>query len=286
MQISCDPILFFDDMVQKRTMSMEDWFKLAETLDLAGTEVQYNCLDSYDLKYLKNIRNQLHKHHLKVSQFIASPDFTTPDSEKRAGQVAKTIRDVDIAAFFEAPCLRITAGQEYPQVSYEQSLKWVTDSFREILEYSESKGVWLAFENHYKDFFWEHPDFSRNGKVFLEIIDCLKDTSLKVNFDCSNPIVVGQDPVDILKSVANRIVHVHCNDRVAFYRYDHAVVGEGLVNIPQIFSILRTHGYNGWLSIEYNGNQGLEGLKRSIAYVRQEWESVEASGSILGEHAR
>jgi sugar phosphate isomerase/epimerase len=274
MQISCDPILFFRDMVLEHTMSLTDWFRMAKSLDLAGTEIQHNCLDSYEPAYLEGIHRDLERYSLQVSQFITSPDFTSPDPSVRAAHVAKTKAAVDVAAFFGAQCLRVTAGQEYPGVSREQGVGWVTACFREVMECAKNKGVWVAYENHYKDFFWERPDFSRNHEVFLEIVDRLRDTPLRVNFDCSNSIVVGQNPVELLQLVADRVVHVHCNDRMAFGRYDHAVVGEGVVDIPGIFRVLKCADYDGWLSVEYNGNQGIEGLWRSIACVRQTWTEV------------
>jgi sugar phosphate isomerase/epimerase len=274
MRLSCDPIIFFKQIVEEHTMSLMDWFPIASDLGLDGTEIQHNCLHSGEKEYLDWILEGIQRYGLQISQFIASPDFTNPDETMRSFQVSKMKTYIDLAQYFGAHCVRITAGQEYPNISRDVGIGWIVTCFTELLEYTVGKGIWLAYENHYKDYFWEHPDFSRDSSIFIEIVDRLKDTALKVNFDCSNPIVVGQDPVSLLKLIVDRVVHVHCNDRVALYQYDHAVVGEGLVNIPELFGILKQHNYDGWLSIEYNGKQGIEGLKKSINYVRTTWESV------------
>jgi sugar phosphate isomerase/epimerase len=50
------------------------------------------------------------------------------------------------------------------------------------------------------------------------------------------------------------------------------VVGEGVVDFPSIFAVLRTAGYDGWLSLEAGGPKGREGIQRGIAYVRETWE--------------
>jgi 3-hexulose-6-phosphate synthase/6-phospho-3-hexuloisomerase len=59
------------------------------------------------------------------------------------------------------------------------------------------------------------------------------------------------------------------------------VAGEGLVDYPGIFKILKRAGYDGWLSIEYNGVEGLEGLKRAIAYIQRTWEEVQPPEPIV-----
>jgi len=134
--------------------------------------------------------------------------------------------------------------------------------------------VWLAFENHYKDYLWDRPDFSMRHEIFLGILDRLQHTSLKVNFDCANPFMIGENPVALLELVVNRVVHVHCSDRAVPFESTHAVPGEGLVDYHSLFGILKGAAYDGWLSIEYNGPGGLECVKRGIAYVRKTWNEA------------
>ncbi len=272
MKLSCNPLLFFKDIAVDRTMSLNDWFETAADLGLEGTEVQHCCLQSLEADYLAQIAGAASKNGLEVSQFISAPDFVNPDERLRRQQVLTLEWHIDAAALLGAHCVRITAGQEYPDVSTEQGIARVVDSFLECLEYAGRKTVWLAYENHYKDYFWDRPDFSARGEVFLEILDELRDTPLKVNFDCANPIMVGEDPVRLLERVADRVVHVHCTDRAKPFEYTHSVPGEGMVDYPSVFGILHRAGFDGWLSIEYNGTEGLAGLKRAVGNIRGIWQ--------------
>ena len=274
MRISCDPILYFKELVLERTMSLDDWFVQAQELGLEGTEIQHNCLESYEADYLADLRGRLESYGLAVSQFIGSPDFSHPDAKTRAAQVEKTCRDVDAALALGAPCVRVTAGQVHPSVGREQGIAYVVEAMREALAYADKQGVWLAYENHYKDYFWERPDFSQEHDIFLEIFQRLEDTSLRVNFDCSNSIMLGVDPAELLPEVIDRVVHVHCNDRATYHEYTHAVVGTGLAGVDRLLGMLKASGYDGWLSIEYNGSGGRPGLERSIEYVRATWGEV------------
>jgi sugar phosphate isomerase/epimerase len=52
---------------------------------------------------------------------------------------------------------------------------------RTILDQAARHQVLLAFENHYKDYFWEHPDFAQRAETFLAIVHALGPHGLRVN---------------------------------------------------------------------------------------------------------
>jgi sugar phosphate isomerase/epimerase len=184
------------------------------------------------------------------------------------------MKHIDTAAFFGAHCLRLTAGQLHQETSREAGVRNVVECFRQCLDYAATKGVYLAYENHYKDYFWKEPDFSQQHDVYLEIFEQLRGAGLKANFDCANPIMIGADPVALLRRVAPYVVHVHCTDRPVQFEYTHVPAGEGLVDYPTVFTLLQGAGYDGWLSVEYNGTEGVAGLRRAFAFVRRTWAGV------------
>jgi sugar phosphate isomerase/epimerase len=90
-----------------------------------------------------------------------------------------------------------------------------------------------------------------------------------VNFDPSNCVVCGEDPIALLEVVKSRVVTMHASDRyfeggtlADLQRIDqdpragyatilkHGVIGRGLNDYDRIFSILRGAGFDGWISIE------------------------------------
>jgi sugar phosphate isomerase/epimerase len=188
--------------------------------------------------------------------------------------VALTRTHIDTAAFVGAHCVRLTAGQQHTETSRAEGVRFVVDCFRQCLDYAATRGVYLAFENHYKDYFWSQPDFSQQHEVYLAIFDQLRDAGLKANFDCANPIMIGADPVALLRRVAPYVVHVHCTDRPVQFEYTHVPAGEGLVDYPTVFALLQEAGYDGWLSVEYNGTEGVDGLRRALAFVHRTWSEV------------
>lgn len=281
MRFSAVPVIFFKPMVLDRTMTLEEWFPLAASLGLDGTEIHDRSLASFELAYLDHIGQELAKHSLRVSQLVGASDFTHPDPQVRARELDITRRNIDAAARLGATCVRVTAGQAHPGVSREQGIAWAVEGLRAAVEYAESRGVWVAYEDHYKDYFWERPDFSQRGEAFLEIVDRLRDTPLKINFDFGNPVMIGEDPLTLLRQVVDRVVHVHCSDRLPG-EYLHRIAGEGAVDFEAGFRILHEAGYDGWLSSEYNGTQGIEGLRRSLNHLRRMW-IASAGGSVRVE---
>lgn len=275
MRFSTVPMIFFKPMVLDRTMRLEEWFPIAASLSVDGTEIHDRSLASFEPAYLESICQAIADHGLVVSQFVGAADLTNPDPDVRAYELAITKRNIDVAARLRATCIRATAGQAHSGISHEQGVIWAAEGLRAAVEYAERRGVWVAYEDHYKDYFWERPDFSQRGEIFLEIIDRLRETPLKVNFDFGNPVMIGEDPVALLAHVVDRVVHVHCSDRFKG-EYPHRIAGEGSADFPAGFRILRNAGYDGWLSSEYNGTQGVDGLRRSLDYVRRTWAVVAA----------
>lgn len=273
MRCSAVPIIYFRPMVLDRTMRLEEWFPIAASIGLDGTEIHDRSLVSFEPAYIDSIGQALDRCGLLVSQVVGASDFTHPDPAARADELLITKRNIDAAARLGATCIRATAGQAHRGITREQGIAWAVEGLAAAVDYAQPRGVWVAYEDHFKDFFWEQPDFSQRGEVFLEIVDRLRDTALKVNFDFGNPIMIGEDSIAILQQVADRVVHVHCSDRFTG-EYPHQVAGEGSADFPSGFRVLRQTGYDGWLSSEYNGSGGLDGLRQSLDYIRRTWAEV------------
>ena len=68
-------------------------------------------------------------------------------------------------------------------------------------------------ENHYKDNYWKYPEFAQKMDVFVEIVDQIDSPWFGVNYDPSNTILAGEDPLVLLDRVKDRVVTMHASDR-------------------------------------------------------------------------
>jgi sugar phosphate isomerase/epimerase len=195
---------------------------------------------------------------------------------------------IDIARRLGGPGVvcRVLSGQRYPTVSIEQGLDWVAEAIRGLLPIAAERGVVLGLENHYKDGHWRYPEFAQQQDVFLRLLDAVGDhPAFGVQYDPSNAIVAGDDPLELLDLVAGRVVSMHASDRhlvpgatVADLRAAedatgyasilvHGVIGEGLNDYDAIFRRLAASGFDGWVSIE-DGMNGVEEIARSAEFLR------------------
>ncbi|MEE8257628.1 MAG: sugar phosphate isomerase/epimerase family protein [Acidobacteriota bacterium] len=284
-QLAAFPKGFMDDLCVTRSMSLFDWIELGGELEIEGLEFYDGFLESRDRPYLEKVRKALEARKLQMPMLCCSPDFTHPDPEKRRQQIEKEKAWIDLVAFFGGKTCRVLSGQRFPEVSRSDGVRWVTECLRELVEYAEQKRVILAMENHYKDNYWHYPEFAQKLDVFVEILDGVPSPWLGVNYDPSNALLAGEDPIDILEAVKRRIVSMHASDRylkpghtaeelaqsASAENYPdilaHGVIGRGLNDYDRIFSILREVGFQGWISIE-DGVGGMDDLRASVAFLR------------------
>jgi len=265
-RMSVVPLIFFDDIAVRRTRTLGEVARIVADLGAEGIEAYYKYFDDLEPATLDKQRDQVLSAGIEFSQFCSGPDFSHPDPEARRRQVEEFKAHIDAAAYLNSPTIRMTAGQGHPGIPVDEAIPWVVDCFREVVDYAAERGVVCAYEDHYKDYYWAHPDVSFDPDVFLRIVELMRGTAMRVNFDSSNPVMAERDPVPILQAVKDLVVNVHLSDRVTSGRYEHADVGDGLVDFDAIFRILGEVKYDGWVAVEYNGLNGIPGLKRSLEF--------------------
>ena len=57
----------------------------------------------------------------------------------------------------------------------------------------------LIIENHYKDNYWQYPEFAQKMDVFCELVDRIRHPRFGVNYDPSNAYLAGDDPLELLR---------------------------------------------------------------------------------------
>lgn len=180
------------------------------------------------------------------------------------------------------------SGQRNPEVTRSEGIDLVVAAIEELLPDAERLGVTMILENHYKDSFWNYPEFAQKRDVFLELLGRVPESEhFGVNYDPSNALMAGDDPIEMLHAVKGRIRTMHASDRFltsgtledlaeadgsAGYAeiLHHGVIGKGSIDYEAVFSILREIGFRGWISIEDGDDPevGVEHLQQSARFLR------------------
>ena len=91
--------------------------------------------------------------------------------------------------------------------------KWMTEedaysvmkiNLRAMSETCEENGVYIAVE--------QHGPYTAKIDKLLRILDLVDSPWIKVNYDCGNTFLSGEDPYAMLEAVIDRVVHVHAKD--------------------------------------------------------------------------
>jgi sugar phosphate isomerase/epimerase len=288
LKISAFPKCYIDQIAGAHTMSVFDWIEMAQSLDADGLEMFDAFFDSLDDAYIDKVGEAIHSAGFVVPMLCCSPDFTNPDADARKRAIDREVELVRVTRRLGGPraVCRVLSGQRYPEVQRQQGLEWVARCIEQVLPVARECDIVLGLENHYKDSFWKYPEFAQKMDVFLELLAAIGDrTHFGVQFDPSNAVVAGDDPVELLRHVADRVVSMHASDRYlaagttleSLRQADgtigyspnlcHGVTGKGLNDYDAIFRILADHRYTGWVSIE-DGMNGLDEMAESLAFLR------------------
>ncbi len=255
------------DQILRMELSLKDWLKNANRLALPAVEI-YAALLPNNYENLRSIVSVLKELNLKVSLLTCSPDFAHPDANVRKKQFEDMKSKVNIAQAVQAFGIRVTTGMRHPEVKEGDAILWIVEKIAVLAEYGQSQGIAVCLENHYRDKYqWKYPDFAYRTEVFLKIFERLKNTAVMINFDTSNQLMNGEDPLVVLRKVKDKVVSIHASDRLSG-EYQHTVIGDGDVDYDATFEILKDTGFDGWISIEDGNPYGDEGFKRSLAFMR------------------
>lgn len=284
-KLAAFPKAFMKPLCRDGTMTLADWVELAAPLPLHGLEYYAGFLELQDRKNWAAARRTVEARGLVIPMLCCSPDFTASDAGQVAAEIEREKSWIRMAAELGASYCRVLSGQRNPALSRAHGLDQVVRAIEACLPLAEQSGVTLILENHYKDDFWTYPEFAQKMDVFCELVDRIRHPHFAVNYDPSNAFLAGDDPLELLRRVKQRVVTMHASDRyltsgtledlrreendAAGYarRLKHGTIGKGLNDYDAIFTELRSVGFDGWISIE-DGVDGMEQLAESARFVR------------------
>ncbi len=162
--------------------------------------------------------------------------------------------------------------------------KWMTEedayqimkmTVRAIAETCADNDVYLGVEQH----------GPYTGKIdrLLRILDLVDSPWIRVNYDCGNTFLAGEDPYKMLDAVADKVVHVHAKDiSVEQAEKDRGKVtgtpvgcacGDGVIDWHRIVGRLKEAGFDGVLSVECGT---VDEADRSLRYLKGVLKELDA----------
>jgi sugar phosphate isomerase/epimerase len=244
--------LSYQEQFKSGRMDLLRFIERAYELRLDGIDIHTRAFASTEPAYLRDIRLRCLKRGLAISYIGISNDFGKTGPELEA-QVKLVKQWVDIAAFMGIPLVRIFAAWIPEGEPEERVWARMMPCMHEVAAYGQEKGVVLGLHNH------NHGCVTRTGKEVRRILETVNNPYLSHILDTGQYVgspgasgAEGQEDPNLnfygsIEETAPLAVHV----RAKIYRIQTGQ--EVWLDYPRIFEILKRVGYNGWVSIVYEG---------------------------------
>ncbi|WP_249674487.1 sugar phosphate isomerase/epimerase family protein [Pseudomonas abieticivorans] len=252
-------------------MTLEDFIEKARGHAVQGVSIESFMLADRSPAYLAQLRERLQAAQLELVWAWGHPHGL--GSGNRPEALAELLEHVDIGRALGARVMRICAGgrRTRPETWLEHKARLVP-LLKQAADYAQGQGMVLAMENHVDLYAAE----------VLELLDAVASPALGVCLDTANNLRMLEDPMLVIEQLAPHAKATHIKDITAyrgsprdFGFWPSVPVGQGLIDIPRTFELLREHGFDGLLALELDylhPDHGPEdaAIAKSLAYMR-EW---------------
>ncbi len=262
-------------------MTIADCVKKAADIGFDGIELSPSGYidDKEILGFAEEFGKRARSFGLEVANLAIAADFNK-DEKGRHDEVERLKRYVDAAALMGSKLMRhdvFGAGGFFN--SFAQGLETVADCVRGVAEYAQGSGVRTMTENH--GFICQDSD--RIEALF----NAVGYENFGLLVDIGNFLCVDEEPSKAVSRLAPHAFYVHAKDFLyksgsgedpgaCFFKtrgqnyLRGTVLGHGCVPVKQCINILKAAGYDGYISLEFEGMEpvdesirvGLENLKR------------------------
>lgn len=235
------------------------------------------------IAYAKDIGEYCRSVDIKPLCFCIGADFLNKDFD---AEVERVKGMVDVAAAYGCPVMRHDATPGYPPEvktgrSFDAVLPILSKAYRLVTEYAETKGVKTCIENH--------GYFAQDPERVEKLINAVNHPNFGALVDIGNFACADADHNYAVGLMAPYAFHAHAKD---FHKKDGSldfpgegwfmsrggnflrgsIIGHGNVPVRQCVQTLKRNGYDGFLTIEFEGMEdalygirlGIDNLKRFI----------------------
>ena len=241
---------------------------------------------------LRQVKECAEKNHIEIIALTPyNSRFNALDEETRQSEIAAIEKVIDYCEYFGAKYIRIYGGNIAPG---EENDHWaekhakLVESMRGLGDAAAKKGVTLVIENHFNT-------MTMSARQTADTIREIGHPNVKILYDQANLTFTGNEDwpkaVEIQKGLVG---YMHVKDLVfkgqnrAFVGNDDVshpdedsrnvitrIVGEGIIEWPEILRHMKADGYDGWLSLEYERRWHPDdipdasiGMKQSADYLK------------------
>jgi len=175
---------------------------------------------------------------LGIASVSGYTQFAGLDDAALDTQRGNLLRNIQLARDIGAPYVRTFIGEGDGGAVSPYGLQVL----RQAGEQAAARGVMVLMETH---------DALSAGKKIKVLLDAVGGPGLGILWDMAHTVRAGETPEETYALLGSAIKHVHIKDADAGADYALCLPGEGALPMAGVAQVLARHGYEGYLSFEW-----------------------------------
>lgn len=281
---TCVSSYSFSAYAKKTGATQKDLIKKAKEIGFDAIEFTDLCPENGITKnqYAQELREESEKHSIAIANYTIGADFINCESLEQ--EITRLCGQADIAKILGAKGMRHDATVGYKNgkeafKTFDNAIDILAQGCARVSEYAKTIGIATMVENH--GYFCQESERVERliGKVCNENFGWLLDIG---NFLCAD-----DEPTKATGRAAPFAKHVHVKDfhiksgsefnpgkgffttRGGNYLRG-AILGQGNVAVYQCLKVIKNSGYDGYVSIEFEGiEDNIPALETSLENLKE-----------------
>lgn len=232
------------------------------------------------------IRSKASARGLDVSNYAVGANFAVDDEGAYEREVERVMREVDIAAQLGVKRMRhdVAACADVSMSHFLSRLGRLADACRRVADYADRYGIVTSVENH--------GYFIQASDRVEALIYTVNRPNFRATLDIGNFLCADEHPEAAVRKLLPHASMIHIKDFYVRPAARHpgegwfrttrgnylrgAIVGHGDIDIPGIVDAVRQSGYDGYVSLEFEGMEDCRtGARLGLETVRRLWNDGE-----------
>lgn len=241
-----------------------------------------------DDQFIAEVRRAAEESGVVLSNYAVGGNFANRNEEELQQEIKRLKDQVDIAHSLGIRLMRHDAARRpVDQCSinhFEDDLPAIAKGCAAVADYAAQFGITTSVENH--GYYTQHSD------RVLRLLHTVNRPNYKTTVDVGNFLCVDEDPHIAVAKMIPYASMIHIKDFYYKKRCNHpgegwfstlygnylrgAIAGEGYIDMHHILATIKHSGYDGFLSIEFEGMEDcLRGVKMALDNIRRIWDEVQ-----------
>ncbi len=233
-----------------------------------------------ELEFAAELKAEAERVGIEISGYSIGADLLNGSDGDLNKEIQRICRKVDVAEALGAPLLRhdITFANPKGYQGYVNLLPRFVEAVRAITDYAEKKGIRTCTENH--------GFFSQDSERVVALVNAAERDNFGLQVDMGNFLCVDEDPAIAVGRCAPYAFNAHVKDFIfksgteeipgdgfihtrAGNYIRGTIAGHGVVPIRQCVKALKRVGYDGYLTLEFEGMEEVEtAVKAGAKYIK------------------